>query len=117
MAMWFTAMLSPLEVRSTTARRAVERGPALPMFRCSACHQAFHERAASVNHARIEHNRDYSACRVVTLLCRTCGRELLTSDAWRRHRAEAHAGRARACERVWSAAASWPSTDDAPGSS
>jgi len=102
-------MLATLTSRSATALRDREP-PAMtdPVLRCSACHQTFRDRVASVNHARIEHNRDYTACRVVTFGCRACGQDLPNSDAWRSHQVEAHRGRARAREREWSVSASWP---------
>ena len=78
------------------------------MFGCAVCHRRFDTRANTVNHARAQHSRDYTACRVVTLCCRACGRDFLTVDAWRAHKAELHRWWTRAREREWSAEASWP---------
>ena len=111
MLTWFASLFVPYSLRSTTVDGVRTRPSSMLMLRCSACHERFPDRHASTNHARIEHNRDYSACRVVTLMCRTCGWELLTPDAWSLHRADVHGGRARAREREWSVAASWPSAD------
>jgi len=83
------------------------------MYRCSVCHWRSGARSAAVDHARAKHSRDYTACHVVTLLCRKCGRDLPTAEAWRIHRATVHRGWARASEREWPIELSWPTRDRA----
>ena len=78
------------------------------MFRCVVCHRRFDDRAQTVNHARAQHSRDFTACRVVTLHCPACELDLLTVEAWRAHKAARHRWWTRAREREWSAEASWP---------
>jgi len=79
------------------------------MFRCVVCHRRFDDRVSTVNHARAQHSRDYTACRVVMLSCRACGREFLTEEAWRTHKATRHRWWTRSREREWSSEASWRS--------
>ena len=81
------------------------------MLRCTVCHRRFPDRQHAVDHARARHGRDYTACRVVTLICRSCGLELAALEAWRAHKAARHAWWTRAPEREWSVEESWPTPD------
>jgi len=79
------------------------------LFRCSVCHARFRDRESTVEHARAEHNRDFTYCRVVMLYCGPCGLEFLAEEAWRTHKAAMHWWWTRAREREWTAEASWRS--------